>query len=151
MTTWSSVAGTTWASWAGHTTWATWLVTPVVQPPTVHTRVFRTPAYDEIPNVESTTRGVERRFYRHFRYGKRGINIFKLATGGYTEHQPFDPADTVYEYLGGHVYKVSMDEAAALEAAGYYVEPVLGIGFTWGDFTATTWGQLSSNVWADLS
>ena len=56
----------------------------------------------------------------------RGVNVFKLLDGTYTESQPFsnepfragwELVDTVY--YGGHSYEVDAAEVAALTAAGY--------------------------------
>lgn len=62
------------------------------------------------------------RLFARFRGVTRGINVWKLADGTYTQNQPEPYEDGfVIEYLGGHVYLVDDDEAAALTAAGYTV------------------------------
>jgi len=56
----------------------------------------------------------------------RGVNVFKLTDGTYTEQQPFTNAPftsgwelVAFVYYGGHSYEISDAEAALLIAAGY--------------------------------
>lgn len=49
----------------------------------------------------------------------RGVNVFKLVDGSYTETQPTDYTLIAVWYMGGHSYPISASEAAALTAAGY--------------------------------
>ena len=58
--------------------------------------------------------------WRHFANGLRGVNVWKLNDGTYTENEP-DPEDVALVYLGAHTYTVDASEAAALTAAGYTV------------------------------
>lgn len=63
------------------------------------------------------------KLFRHYKNRACGRTVLKID-GEYRTYD--DPLDTVVAsadevYLGGHVYEVSADVAAALEAAGYTV------------------------------
>lgn len=49
----------------------------------------------------------------------RGVNVFKLVDGTYTENQPTDYTQIAVWYMGGHSYDVTAAEVTALVAAGY--------------------------------
>jgi len=59
------------------------------------------------------------RLARHLAPHARGINVYKLTTGAYTEDEPTDPTTIAVTYHGGHSHTVSAAEAALLTAAGY--------------------------------
>lgn len=55
-----------------------------------------------------------------------GLTVLKSATGGYETVEDYTDEQidaAAIAYIGGHVYPVSADEAAALTAAGYEVTP----------------------------
>jgi hypothetical protein len=59
------------------------------------------------------------RLMRHYRSNPTGTNVWKLATGQYTERQPDIGVEVAITYYGAHVYEIDDAEAAALTAAGY--------------------------------
>jgi hypothetical protein len=75
--------------------------------------------------------GLALRLFRFYPALDRGINVYKMPDGTYTQSQPMylsnpDAQRTdelanipVLTYYGGHSYVVSDTEAAALTAAGY--------------------------------
>lgn len=70
------------------------------------------------PTVRDRPLGYDRLF-RHFRNELRGVNVWKLIDGTYTQREPFDLALVAITYHGGHEYPVSAAEAASLTTAGY--------------------------------
>lgn len=56
---------------------------------------------------------------RYYSPGPRGVNVWKLVDGSYTETQPSDASLVAYLYHGAHLHPVDDAEAAALTAAGY--------------------------------
>lgn len=78
---------------------------------------FTPPTVEDVPMVFPWD-WKNRSPWRHFAAGKRGINVWKLADGTYTEDEP---DEFVLVYLGAHTYTVDSAEAAALTAAGYTV------------------------------
>lgn len=63
-------------------------------------------------------------YARHLAPIQRGVNVFLLADGTFTQVQPPLNRGVVKEYLGGHEHPVTVAEAAALTAAGYTVTRV---------------------------
>lgn len=61
----------------------------------------------------------EYRLARHLHPSARGLNVYKLNAGGYTQTQPDDPTLIAVTYQGGHAHPISAAEAALLTAAGY--------------------------------
>lgn len=63
--------------------------------------------------------------FKYFRPLERGISVFKLADGTYTQTQPPNDVGVVWTYHGGHEHPVDATEAFALAAAGYgaYITP----------------------------
>ena len=57
--------------------------------------------------------------FRYYRGTPKGKNLYVKANGTVIEN--YDPGDAVTIYLGGHVYDITAEEAAILEAAGYTV------------------------------
>lgn len=49
----------------------------------------------------------------------RGINVYKLTNGEYTENQPSDWSDIVKVFYGGHTTEITATEQSELIAAGY--------------------------------
>lgn len=90
------------------------------------TWTFTPPTSDDTPRLEANTRGPAARLFSFFPAHRRGLNLYKYATGAYSQDDPIntsaelstDVAPTI-TYYGGHVYTVSDAEAAALTAAGY--------------------------------
>lgn len=88
--------------------------------------IFRPPTDNVLSfaNMDLDVRQTEegRRAYnllRHYASQPRGRNVFKLASGAYTENEPADMTTVVKTYYGGHEYEVTADEAADLTANGY--------------------------------
>jgi hypothetical protein len=54
----------------------------------------------------------------------RGRNVYKLASGEFTEYQPGDMTTVERIYHGGHIHLLTAEEEADLIAAGYedYIE-----------------------------
>ena len=74
---------------------------------------------DQGPAVRPGDRSFEAGFARHWAPEARGINVWKLDDGSYTERQPDPAVGVAVTYYGGHSYTVTDTEAAALTAAGY--------------------------------
>lgn len=87
--------------------------------------------FDEGP-INPDSEGNQRRLFGYYQPHARGVNVWKLADGSYSQEQPYPlvtPDDvrqgvaTVATYLsvyyGGHIYEVTETEADALRAAGY--------------------------------
>jgi hypothetical protein len=77
--------------------------------------VFTPPTEDEVRwNSEGET-GI----FAFLKPGPRGVNVYKLLNGNFTESQPSD-MDTVEKiYHGGHVHPLTSTEEAELIAGGY--------------------------------
>jgi hypothetical protein len=58
--------------------------------------------------------------FRYYRGTPKGKNLFVKPDGTVVENH--DPGNAVTIYLGGHVYDITAEEAAILEAAGYTVD-----------------------------
>lgn len=56
---------------------------------------------------------------RHYRPTARGVNVFLLNDGTYTQAEPPNKVGVVKEYLGGHEHEITTAEAVALALAGY--------------------------------
>lgn len=87
--------------------------------------------------INPDTTGNQRRLFGNYSPHGRGINVWKLPDGTFTENQPYplitpqdaqegvlpsgqwDAVTYLYVYYGGHTYEVSEAEADALTAAGY--------------------------------
>lgn len=78
---------------------------------------FTPPTVNDVPAVYPNDR--EQSPWRFFADGPRGINVWKLTTGAYTEVEPADSSTVAILYHGGHVHTVTAGEAALLTAAGY--------------------------------
>jgi hypothetical protein len=61
----------------------------------------------------------ENRLFRFFAPLPRGVNVYKLTDGTYTEADQSDATAYTVLYHGGHSHEVTAAEAAALTAAGY--------------------------------
>jgi hypothetical protein len=82
---------------------------------------FSPPATTEQPRPRGD------RFWSRIRRGYVGSSVLKAGDGSYqTVSYPTQDqiAASAAVYLGGHIYEVSDEEAAALVAAGYTVEAV---------------------------
>lgn len=84
---------------------------------------FQTPTRDEVNYSDYFGRNVEERLFSRITPSPRGINLFKLNDGTFTEIEPAF-GEYVFVYYGGHVYDVTPQEQADLIAAGYgdYIE-----------------------------
>lgn len=101
-------------------------------------KIFTPPTVADMGPVNPDTEGLQRRLFGFYKPHQRGINVWKLADGTYTQDQPWPlvtPQDAkegvlpigttatavtyLIVYYGGHSYQVSDAEAAALTAAGY--------------------------------
>lgn len=84
---------------------------------------FQTPTRDEVVFADFFNRTAETSLFSRVVPSARGINIWKLFDGTYTE---LEPAFGLFEfvYYGGHIYEINDAEVAALTAAGYgdYIE-----------------------------
>jgi hypothetical protein len=79
---------------------------------------FEPPTRDEVAYADFFGRTAETRLFSRIVPSARGINIWKLNDGSFTELEPpFE--DYSFVYLGGHIYDVDAEEVAALTAAGY--------------------------------
>lgn len=83
---------------------------PTFTPPTV---------IDVGSSLPNTKRDPASRLARHLAPIARGVNVYKLNTGVYTEDEPVDATTIAVTYQGGHNHTVSAAEAALLTAAGY--------------------------------
>jgi hypothetical protein len=87
--------------------------------------IFRTPTENVVAllpvdeNELSSDERLARRLARHYAPTARGVNVFLLTNGTYTENQPGDMADVAKTYYGGHDIEVTPAEVASLTAAGY--------------------------------
>lgn len=91
---------------------------PTFQPPTADTV---SPVYAGEPDPVRPTHPLARRLFRHFKLRACGRTVLKIDGEYATYDNPLDTdvARASEVYLGGHVYSVSDDVAAALTAAGY--------------------------------
>lgn len=84
--------------------------------------VFRPPVELSVPNFTDRATPQQKALYRHFRPKPSGITVLKDQGGNYSQVvcPTSDQVDAAaIAYVGGHEYDVSVDEAAALTAAGY--------------------------------
>lgn len=79
---------------------------------------FTPPTVNDVPFVFTQDRDNQHP-WAYFAPMPRGVNVFKLLDGTYTETQPMTMAEIAVWYHGGHSHTVSTAEAAALSAAGY--------------------------------
>jgi hypothetical protein len=81
---------------------------------------------EDIDPVQRRRNANGNKLARYFVAPRQAINLWILENGTITEDQPFDEAyeRRQGEYLGGHSYVITDDEALALIAAGYTVESV---------------------------
>jgi hypothetical protein len=49
----------------------------------------------------------------------RGVNVYRLTNGEYTENQPSNSEDISKVFYGGHTTEITTTEQAELIAAGY--------------------------------
>lgn len=83
---------------------------------------FFPPTADTVPPIDHRRSGPEYWLFRHYKARACGRSVLKAADGTYStvDTPTQDQIDaSAVAYLGGHVYEVSADEAAALTAAGY--------------------------------
>jgi hypothetical protein len=73
----------------------------------------------ESPRVSYPISATDARFWGHFTRPGRGINVFKLTDGTFTDVQPWDPSTVSVAYYGGHLYDIAQDELNGLIAAGF--------------------------------
>lgn len=110
-------------------------------------RTFQPPTTADVPRVPVGAGGPGSRLFQRYSPLVRGRSILKNQDGTFTLlDTPSEDqiAASLAVYLGGHVYEVSDEEAAALEAAGFElgIEPHL----TWAQATST-WSQVTE-TWA---
>lgn len=80
---------------------------------------FSPPTENVVHYGDYSQGGLQLRLWRFFRPEARGINVYLLDDGTYTEVDQRDTGQVVKVYLGGHVIDITDDEAASLTAAGY--------------------------------
>lgn len=83
---------------------------------------FSPPHVFDVPRVPPDTGDSVRVAMQHYSPLPRGVSLLKNQDGSYTlvdgpTGLQMDAA--AYTYLGGHIYDITDDEAAALIAAGY--------------------------------
>lgn len=84
--------------------------------------LFEPPTVADVPRVLPDTTGPGYWLFRHFSPLLRGRSVLKAHDGTYTtvDTPTGDQIDAAsVAYIGGHIYEISDDEAAALTAAGY--------------------------------
>lgn len=79
---------------------------------------FEPPKNAEVVYGDFFNRNVEERLLSRITPSLRGVNVYKLNDGSFTEVEPAFGAYT-FVYLGGHVYDLTAQEEADLIAAGY--------------------------------
>lgn len=79
---------------------------------------FEPPTRNEVVYADFFGRTAETSLFSRVVPSARGINIWKLNDGTYTELEP-PFGDFLFVYYGGHIYDVDAEEVAALTAAGY--------------------------------
>lgn len=102
---------------------------------------FEAPAVDGVPSILPSTRGLQRKLFRHYRSRPEGVNVFIYSDGTVSESEPngstalWREADrtgdteptapyVTHVFWGGHEpEEVTEAEAALLTAAGYEVIP----------------------------
>jgi hypothetical protein len=84
---------------------------------------FEPPTNDEVVYADYFNRTIETRLFSRVVPSPRGVNIWKLNDGSYTEFEPLE-GEFVFVYYGGHIYDVDDLEVASLTGAGYgdYIE-----------------------------
>lgn len=98
---------------------------------------FTPPVVYDMGPINPETTGNQRRLFGNYSPHARGLNIWKLPNGSYSQDQPYplvtpqDAQDGILPqgqaiavtyllvYYGGHSYVVTEAEKAALVAAGY--------------------------------
>lgn len=111
--------------------------------------LFIPPVVEDLPWVNSATRGVARRLFRYHGPAPRGRSVILKTDGtcmvvdtpvqnpsGDGGYQGIPAADIARLFQGGHVYQISDAEAALLTAC-------LGLA------VIETWGELAGLVWGD--
>lgn len=79
---------------------------------------FEPPKTDEVNFSDFFGRTVETKLFSRVTPSLRGVNVWKLNDGTFTEVEPaFGQYSLVY--LGGHIYDLTAQEEADLIAAGY--------------------------------
>lgn len=85
---------------------------------------FQPPVAYDVPRVLPDSKGPGYWLMRHYSPLPRGRTVLKAADGTYTtvdNPTQLQVLAAAVAYLGGHVYEVTTEEAAALTAAGYTV------------------------------
>lgn len=78
---------------------------------------FTPPTIADVPAVYPTSD--EQDPWRFFSNGLRGLNVWKLTDGTYTQVEPQTLANVAVVYHGGHIHPITAAEAVLLTAAGY--------------------------------
>lgn len=93
--------------------------TSTASPPPSDVATFNPPTEDVVRYGDPNTGGIQRRFWRFYSPEARGINVYLLNDGTYTEVDQRDTGQVAKVYLGGHVHEIDANEVASLTAAGY--------------------------------
>lgn len=80
---------------------------------------FTPPTDNLVQYANRNDLSVEHRLFKFLAPTARGRNVFKLNDLSYVQNEPSDMTSILITYHGGHSHTVSVDEAAALTAAGY--------------------------------
>ena len=78
---------------------------------------FTPPTVNDVPAVYVGDRDQDP--WRFFADGPRGVNVWKLLDGTYTQVEPQNYTNVAILYHGGHAHPITAGEAALLTAAGY--------------------------------
>lgn len=113
-------------------------------------QVFTPPTVDDVPWVNTQTRGLARRLFRYYGPAPRGHSVIKAA-GVY---RIVDTPDQLTleglvlgldYFIGGHIYPVSEEVADDLIADGFG-DSLHDYG-TWGSLSVFTWSQAADYPW----
>lgn len=80
---------------------------------------FIPPTEDVVHYGDYSRGGIQQRLWRFYAPEARGINVYLLDDGTYSQVDQRDTGQVVKVYLGGHVIPITDAEAASLTAAGY--------------------------------
>jgi hypothetical protein len=121
------------------------------------TQIFNPPTTFDNPSILPDTTGVPFLLFRHYNGRERGRSVVKISgvytTVDYADQLVYEGLEESVDYfLGGHVYEVTDEIAAALIADGYgsdLTEPPVETEGTWAAMEQHTWGEVAGYQWGD--
>lgn len=85
--------------------------------------IFRPPTNNVVAYVDVANQfGLAYRLFRFYEPEPRGVNVYKLIDGSFTDAEQSNPDSYTKIYWGGSENVVTRSEAIVLENAGYTVD-----------------------------